>query len=75
MLAFVQQEHLQLSGAVLPFWVSLLQQSGKGDDSAARRPPLPEDAAAALLHTAGESCTAYWFHNIFSKDKVKKLCS
>lgn len=54
MLVLAQQPHLQLSASVLPFWVSLLQQSGgKQDGSVAARPPIPEDAAAALLNIAG----------------------
>lgn len=63
MLALAQQTHLQLSASVLPFWVSLLQQAGgKQDGSVAARPPIPEDAAAALLTIAGALHTEVVMH-------------
>ena len=57
MLVFAQQPYLLLSAAVLPFWMSLLQQSApKGEPATpAHNAPLPVDAAAALLDLAGKS--------------------
>lgn len=53
MLAFARQEFLLVSAAVMPFWVSLLQQSAPRATEAPRHAPLPDDAAAALLELAG----------------------
>lgn len=56
MLAFGKQPHLPLSAAVLPFWVSLLQQSApRAELATPRHTPLPDDAAAALLDLAGQA--------------------
>lgn len=55
MLAFARQPFLLVSAAVMPFWVSLLQQSAARATEAPRHPPLPNDAAAALLELAGAS--------------------
>ncbi len=57
MLAFGKQPQLPMSAAVLPFWVSLLQQSSpRAELATPRHAPLPDDAAAALLDLAGLSC-------------------